>query len=276
MRVVLCRPILDRQLPILGKHLSVSGVLVIVWILALYGILTGVWWTRLDTYFEIRGKGTADASNGSKLLAAIAQTGHYADVSMGLALLPVSRHSALASFFKLSVSSTLTFHILTAYTLFTLVLIHTFLYIAWLPGITDLYSKSSRTFPVLNPTYLYDEVWPGNTGSLGIWRASLVFTGAGAALIMALLSITTLPWIRLHHFNFFYFTHLFSILAVIMVCLHASTLFYCTAPGLAMIVLDWGMRIYELRQSLPAKVTDLTRGWYLYVFDSRKLKIGVC
>lgn len=211
-----------------------------------------------------RGTPLHDA-NADRILAAIAQTGHYADVTLGMALIPVSRHSALASFFKLSVSTTLAFHMLTAYTLFTLVIIHTLLYVSWLPSVSDIYSKSARVFPVLNPTYLYHEVWPGDTSSLGIWRASLIFTGAAAALIMVVLSVTTLPWVRLRHFNFFYFTHLFSILAVVIVCLHASTLFYCTSPGLAMIILDWGMRFYELRVSLSAKVEDLTRGWFLYV-----------
>lgn len=263
MRAVLRRPLIHPKLPVLGKQLTVSGVLVFTWILTLYGILTAVWWHRLDAYFVRRGQGSEETARADKLLAAIAQTGHYADVSMGLALIPVSRHSALASFFKLSVSTTLAFHMLTAYTLFALVLIHTFLYIAWLPTVTELYSRSIRVFPVLNPTYLYNEVWPGNPSSLGIWRASLVFTGAGAALIMAVLSVTTLPWVRKHQFNTFYFTHIFSIVAVIIVCLHASTIFYCTAPGLAMIILDWGMRFYELREPLPAKVTDLTRGWYM-------------
>ncbi|TAQ84564.1 hypothetical protein B7494_g7113 [Chlorociboria aeruginascens] len=41
-------------------------------------------------------------------------------VTLGMALVPISRHSALSSFFKLSVATGLAFHMLTAYTLFAL------------------------------------------------------------------------------------------------------------------------------------------------------------
>ncbi|KAJ5751913.1 hypothetical protein N7520_008830 [Penicillium odoratum] len=200
--------------------------------------------------------------DGNRRLAAVALTGHLCDVTMGMVLIPVSRHSALASFFKLSVSTTLTFHMLTAYTLFTLVLIHGFLYVSWVAVFNSLSERLRPAFPVLNPTYLYFETWPGNLSALGIWRASLVFTGVASTTIMGLIFVTTLPKIRAKHVNLFYYTHLLSILAIIIICLHASTVFYCVAPGLAMWVLDWGMRLYELRNCVPGKVVHLGKGWY--------------
>ncbi|KAI9809562.1 MAG: hypothetical protein M1827_006797 [Pycnora praestabilis] len=39
-------------------------------------------------------------------------------------------------------------------------------------------------------------------------------------------------------------------------------MFYCTAPGLMMWVLDWSMRLYELRTSLDGKILAMGRGWY--------------
>lgn len=238
-----------------------------------------IWWKRLSTYFGQR-QGSAHA--GADLIAAIALTGHFADVTMGMVIIPVSRHSALASFFQLSVSSTLTFHMLSAYVLFFLIVLHAFLYVAWTPVFQNLNATLRHIFPVLNPTYLYDEVFPGSTSALGKWRASLVFTGTVSTAILLVVSVTTLPWVRKRHFNAFYFTHLFGIVAIVVVCLHASTLFYCTAPGLAMWVLDWAMRIYELRETLAGQVcsayslrdvlllimrifqvTDLTHGWFL-------------
>ena len=36
------------------------------------------------------------------------------DVTMGMAIMPISRHSALAPFFMISVSATLRFHMITA------------------------------------------------------------------------------------------------------------------------------------------------------------------
>ena len=263
LRRFLVRPLLARKLPLLGKRLTISGLLAVLWIISLYGIVVGVWWIRLQDYFVRRGSENG-VDTGNNRLAAIALTGHVCDVTMGMALIPISRHSALASFFKLSVSTTLAFHMLTAYTLFSLVLLHGFLYVSWVPVYNSLSTSLRMVFPVLNPTYLYNETWPGNTSSLGVWRASLIFTGIIATAIFCLMFITTLPRIRGKHFNLFYFTHLLGIVAVIVICLHASTMFYCTAPGLVMWVLDWGMRLYELRKKLDGKVISFGNGWYRY------------
>lgn len=254
-------PIFERKVPVLGKHLAWGGASILVWILMLYGILIGIWWVRLRDYFTQRGhEGGVYSGNGR--LAAIALTGHLCDVTMGMALMPISRHSALASFFKISVATTLTFHMFTAYTLFTLVTIHGLLYVAWIPVFQGLSDTLRQVYPVLNPTYLFHETWPGNTSSLGTWRASLIFSGIVSAFIMLLIFITTLPPIRNRHFNLFYFTHLLSVIAVTVICLHASTMLYCTAPGLAMWVLDWMMRLYELWAPLDGKITALGKGWY--------------
>lgn len=231
------------------------------WVISLYGAVVGIWWIRLRDYFVDRG--LADGiDRGGQRLAAVALTGHVCDITMGMALLPISRHSALASFFKIAVSTTLTNHMLTAYTLFVLVIVHGLLYASWVPVFKSLSSTLRTVIPVLNPTYLYHETWPGNRTSLGRWRASLIFTGITAAVIMSAIFITTLPAVRRKHFNLFYFTHLLAIVMVIIICLHASTMFYCTAPGLAMWTLDWGMRLYELRRMLNGEITTIGNGWY--------------
>jgi hypothetical protein len=261
LRKILKMHLITKKIPVVGKHLAISGALAALWIASLYGIISGIWWIRVRDYFTQRGR-EAGIDTGNARLAAIALTGHYADVTMGMALIPISRHSALASFFKLSVSTTLAFHMIIAYSLFGLVLTHGLLYVSWLPVFESLSSGLRKVFPVLNPTYYYNQTWPGDTSSLGVWRASLVFTGLATALIMFLISVTTLPSIRQKHFNLFYFTHLLAIVAVVIICLHASTMFYCTAPGLAMWLLDWGMRLYELREKLDGKVTTFGSGWY--------------
>lgn len=152
---------------------------------------------------------------------------------------------------------------LTAYTLFTLVLTHMLLYISWLPVFASLGSTLRQVYPVLNPTYLYHETWPGNTSSLGIWRASLVFTGLFTTVVMVIIFITTLPKIRRHHFNLFYFTHLLVIPGVIVICLHASTMFYCTSPGLILWVIDWALRLHELRTGIEGTVSTIGKGYYV-------------
>lgn len=261
VRKILQTPIYSRPLPLLGKRLTISGFLITLWIASLYGIITGIWWLRLSSYFNQRGL-SGGISSGNNRLAAIALTGHFCDVTMGMAIIPISRHSALASFFKISVATTLTFHMITAYFLFALVLMHGFLYISWVSVFDMLDGLKRMVFPVLNPTYLYNETWPGSKSSLGIWRASLVFTGLTTSFLMLLIFVTTLPSIRNRHFNVFYFTHFLSIVALVVICLHASTMFYCTSPGLMMWLLDWAMRLYELRASLAGKIEGLGRGWY--------------
>lgn len=261
MRQVLRRPLLARKIPLIGKKMAVSGLLVSLWIISLYGIIVGIWWIRLRDYFAQRGiSGGVRSGNGR--LAAIALTGHMCDVTMGMVIIPISRHSALASFFKISVATTLTFHMITAYVLFTLVLTHGLLYVSWIPVFEKLSMSSQMVFPILNPTYLYHETWPGNLSSLGLWRASLIFTGITAAFVFLLIFITTLPFIRRRHFNIFYFTHLLGVIAIVVICLHASTMFYCTGPGLMMWLLDWLMRLYELWAPVDGSIKALGKGWY--------------
>ena len=123
---------------------------------------------------------------------------------------------------------------------------------------------------------MYHEVWPGNTSTLGVWRASLIFTGITPTLIMLAVFITTFPVIRRKHFNLFYFTHLLMILAVVVICLHASTMFYCTAPGLAMWVLDWGMRIYELSGKMDSTLEALGKGWFSLTVPMPRNRLSGC
>ena len=254
----LLRTPLGFNAPLLKKPARFSGLLMIVWILGLYGIVIGVWWIRLRDYFEERGTGLP----GNNVVAAVALTGHLADITTGMVLLPVSRNSALASFFKLSPSTTFTFHMIQAYVLFGLVVIHGSLYASWAALYNQHQARFQSILPVLNPTYLYHEVWPGNVSSLGVWRASLIFTGSAASLIMLAMFLTSFPIVRRKHFNLFYFTHLLGIVAVIVICLHASTMFYCTIPGLSMWLLDWGMRLYELSGKLDSRLESLGKGWY--------------
>lgn len=263
MQKVLSKLIIHRKVPLLKRNFTIGAALMLLWTVILYAIIVGIWWTRLHDYFADRSTAGGIQGGGNRL-AAVALTGHMCDVTMGMALIPISRHSALASFFQLSVSTTLTMHMLSAYTLFALVLIHAFLYVSWVPLFNSLTTQAKMVIPVLNPTYLYHETWPGDTTTLGIWRASLIFTGIFAAVIMLIISVTTLPQVRRKHFNLFYFTHLSSIIMVVVICLHASTMFYCTAPGLAMWCLDWSMRLHELKSVLYGQISTFGNGWYWY------------
>ena len=273
MQKVLSKPVSSQSILIIQTKVSYGGVLMFIWAVMLYSAIIGIWWVRLREYFVERGE-AGGVSKGGHRLAAIALTGHFCDVTMGMVLIPISRHSALGSFFKLSVSTTLTLHLMTSYTLFGLTLIHGLLYASWAALFRSLSQSLRSIFPLLNPTYLDTEVWPGNKSSLGLWRASLIFSGTITSLLMCAIFLTTLPTVRSKHFNLFYFTHFLGIVVVIIICLHASTMFYCTSPGLAMWSLDWSMRLYELRKPLKGQITTIGNGWYWYVCKPLKVALA--
>jgi hypothetical protein len=172
------------------------------------------------------------------------------------------RNGALAGYFKLEPGTNFLYHMTEAYLLFILVAVHGFLYADWAAIYNSARDRFRPVYPVLEPTYLYHEVWPGNTSALGIWRASLIFTGIVSSLIMFAMLLTSFPVMRRKYFNLFYFTHLFGIAAVVIICLHASTMFYCTAPGLTLWLVDWIIRANELRARADAQLTSMGKGWY--------------
>lgn len=157
-------------------------------------------------------------------LAAIALTGYMCDVTFGVVITLVSRHIALLSFFNINISTTLAFHMTTAYALFALVLVHWPLDTSWIPVFERLLSRLRKAFLSLNPTYKYLEIWPGNVSSLGVRRASLIFTGILDAPSCLLIGITILPFIRRRQFNLFYFTHFLDIAGTVVIYL----LYACT------------------------------------------------
>lgn len=104
----------------------------------------------------------------------------------------------------------------------------------------------------------------------------MIFTGIVPAFIMLLIFLSTWPAIRKSHFNLFYFTHLLAIAAIVIVCLHASTMFYCTSPGLVMWLLDWSLRLHELREPLASDIKALGKGWYLLSVPLRRRRLSGC
>ena len=87
---------------------------------------------------------------------------------------------------------------------------------------------------------------------------------------------TSFPIIRRKWFNVFYFTHLLGIVAVVIICLHASTMFYCTIPGLSMWLLDWSMRVYELKEKMGSRLTALGNGWYTLTMPLPRKRLSGC
>lgn len=259
------RKLLERRVHIFTsltlQKVSIGSVVMALWVSALYGAIAGLWWHPIDNYYEKRAKklGVVDET---EVLTALAVTGQWCAVTLGLVLAPVARHSALGSFFRISYTTTLRFHALVSYALLLLSIIHGLLHVYWV-GYWKKLEKQGTGFPAMNPTFEFDEVFPEDDSSLGVWRASLIFTGSIFLGILFLINATSLVLVRRHFFKVFYYTHTLSLFGAIVICLHSSMMFYCIAPGIFMWMLDYGMRLYELRSSMNARIAPLGKGWYL-------------
>lgn len=239
------RKFLNKQIRLLGTkdRFSLSSILMVLWIMGLYGTSWGIWWNQLERWYTYRGPGMNDSA---ELIAAISLTGQWSAMSLGLALTPVSRHSALGSFFKLTFSGTQAFHTVVSYLLINMVLLHALLYVYWVGYWNTWPADKRELFPVFNPAYNADEVYPGNKTVLGRGRASLVFTGGAAAFIMLMIVITSIRIVRRKWFRIFYWVHAMCIPAIVIASLHSSTLFYCIAPVVFMWLLDKCVYLYAL------------------------------
>lgn len=256
------------------QKLSVGSIMMALWIAGLYGAIAGLWWHPIDNYYEKRVKklGVVD---GTEVLTALAVSGQWCAVTLGLVLAPVARHSALGSFFRISYTTTLRFHALVSYALLLMAIVHGLLYIYWIGYWKDM-DKQETGFPALNPTFEFDEVYPKNKKSIGVWRATLIFTGTGFAGLLILINLTSIVVIRRKFFKLFYYTHTLSLFGAIAICFHSSMMFYCIAPGIFMWMLDYGMRLYELRSTLNAHITPLGKGWYLLTTALPRARLVGC
>ncbi|GKT62721.1 hypothetical protein ColTof4_01659 [Colletotrichum tofieldiae] len=77
------------------------------------------------------------------------------------------------------------------------------------------------------------------------WFTMTTYTGIAALLPVWIIIITSIPWIRRNHYNFFYYNHvLFGLVIFIAGSIHASTDFYLLLPGLFLWFADWACRIF--------------------------------
>ncbi|KAJ3948444.1 uncharacterized protein N0V96_002695 [Colletotrichum fioriniae] len=77
------------------------------------------------------------------------------------------------------------------------------------------------------------------------WFTMTTYTGIAAILPVWLIIMTSLPWIRRNHYNFFYYSHvILGLIIFIAACIHASTDFYLLLPGLFLWIADWAIRLF--------------------------------
>ena len=278
----------QREVPMLGKRISVGGLTLSFWIVAITVASTGFWLDSEDSFWSLRTNalGWADAQ---VRLTVTGILGHHCDIVLGLVLLPVSRNSVLGRAFELHQSTLLFAHKLLAYTLMVIVIAHgaaTYVSLSVpqmdqkravpfmelmkrIQTFVATYAAAKNNSPrkdafnVDNPTLTAKQ-----TEERGAWHSATLGTGMMSFLFMLVIIITALPVLRRTDYNTFYYVHvILSTLIFVAASIHASTDFYFLLPGLLLWVLDWCLRLFRggtggLRKSVTGILEEAGGGWY--------------
>lgn len=180
-------------------------------------------------------------------------------------MVPVARTSVLAQVFAIAPSSLLRFHALVTYALFAAVLAHTALFYAWVPVFARAGPDLKAAFGIDNPTVSQAEA------EESVYAQSVLASGVLALAVLVAVVVTSLPGARRRRYNTFYCTHLLTAVFFVLVCLHASTDFYMLLPGLALWVLDWGLRFRGLATEVEAGLRAEGNGWFRLAVPVRLL-----
>ncbi|KAK0941801.1 hypothetical protein LTR29_006693 [Friedmanniomyces endolithicus] len=248
----------DRPLPIVGKRLTVGGVVLVLWIAAATFASIAYWLPAQYTYWYARGALVDWTPKALSRVAWTGITGHWCDVWVGLVILPVGRNSIIGRASGVHTSVLLFAHKVLAYTFFVGALVHGVTYYAFVAAYASAPASAQSGFVVDNPTVSVAEQ------ALGSPYSNLVLpTGVFSFVLILVVTITALPALRRRSYNTFYFIHvIFAALILILTSIHASTNFYFLLPGLLLWVGDW---VWRLRHSLSTKevaiVENAGNGW---------------
>ncbi|KAG5782718.1 hypothetical protein H9Q73_003653 [Fusarium xylarioides] len=166
-------------------------------------------------------------------------TGHYADVLLGLLIIPVSRDSLVGQAFSVHRGTLLFAHRLIAYLFSIGVAAHGITYIVYATdGSSEGDKAKEEALATGNPTMALSE-----SKQRSSWFVQTTYTGIAAFLPILAILVTSLPYIRRQHYNLFYYTHVIcGIVIFVASCIHASTDFYLLLPGLLLWIGDWVRR----------------------------------
>ncbi|KAI8297840.1 putative ferric reduction oxidase 1 [Colletotrichum sp. SAR11_59] len=225
-------------LPLIHKRVTLGGLIVVVWIACVTMATTAMW---LPAHWQYWGERTdpLDWMSAKIALTVTGVTGHYADILLGLSIVPVSRNSLLGHAFGVHQSTLLYAHKLATYMCTVAVLAHGVGY-----------------------------------GERGAWYGTVTYTGVGTFVCMLMIVVTALPRIRRLHYNTFYNAHIVcSVATFIGASIHASSDFYLLLPGLSLWVADWVWRLFRgeggsLRKQV-AVLENAGSGWYRVSLGAR-------
>lgn len=273
--------LIQHEVPILRKRISLGGAAVSVWLVGLILATTGFWVQPLLEYWAIRTV-PLDWATAKIRLAVTGVIGHHADLLLGLVIIPVSRNSLLGQAFELHQSTLLYAHRLIAYLLFVAALAHGAAYYVGetvaLTQISDTNGfilkffvgayrpalpEQKMAFNIDNPTQTLEEAEQGSG-----WYYATLPTGMIGFLLMIAIIITSLPALRRKSYNTFYYVHVIcSFWAFVALSVHASTDFYFLLPGLVLWIVDWGWRLFRgtsggLGKKVVGTLENAGGGWY--------------
>lgn len=78
------------------------------------------------------------------------------------------------------------------------------------------------------------------------WFTQTTYTGIAILLLLIIILLTSIPWVRRNHYNFFYYSHVLLGTAILVGgCIHASTDFYLAIPAILFWLLDRAYRIWS-------------------------------
>lgn len=115
--------LVQHEVPILRKRISLGGAAVSIWLVGLILATTGFWVEPLLQYWAMRTE-PLNWATAKIRLAVTGIIGHHADLLLGLVIIPVSRNSLLGQAFELHQSTLLYAHKLIAYLLFVAAFAH--------------------------------------------------------------------------------------------------------------------------------------------------------
>lgn len=115
--------IIKREIPILRKRISLGGLTLAVWIVALTVATTAFWVDAEATFWSLRTD-VLHWPDAHVRLAVTGIIGHHCDILLGLVVIPVNRNSILGRAFSLHQSTLLYAHKLLAYAFLIVVIAH--------------------------------------------------------------------------------------------------------------------------------------------------------
>ncbi|CAI6337609.1 unnamed protein product [Periconia digitata] len=244
------------MLSVVGRTVTLGNILTLTWIVGITATMTALWLPKQLKYWGARTDPFGWASTKIQL-AATGVAGHYADILLGLLLLPTSRNSLIGRAFSIHQSTLLFAHKIIAYLFIIASVAHGGVFLTYESSERD--KKKEEAFADGNPFLTLSE-----SETRGSWFTKTLYTGAITLVMLVVILLTSIPWVRRNHYNVFYYNHvLFGILTMAGASLHASTNFYLILPGLTLYVFDrihrqWRQRIYK---STVATVENAGNDW---------------